>query len=426
MSTASEPSTRDDDAAQELPRRRRRWPWAVGAVIAVLGAAAIAIPQLLRPDDPAVQGALPDNVEYGRIGWTPHGSLAGDAGFIRDAAQRLPRADDITYYLLWAGHGADGADGDADIAYFAAYADGDDDVLDLLTVRKHTNSGWDDNMGYFSSETPQGSFDNAIIPLDVDSVDGFSGDDGGRYYLVDDESEAGGVTPIGGKALEQHDGVVRVDADDIADGVNAFSVETKYGKAYTSPALTDRLLAGSWTDDKAKKLLNSLPLTPESDNSSGMLDEALVELLEPKPVDFDSGRGFVVSALTHHVETYDGEYPPNPRGERSYLIIVSPGADPVASGPAQDGIGRETHLDLYDDFAAPVPDGLPGGPAVVVSGGPATTDPDLPVIGKPAKEGGPVVYGDAPDTTAVVFHGGKDDPSGTALVRQTPYDPLDD
>ncbi|SMX79792.1 MULTISPECIES: hypothetical protein [Brevibacterium] len=385
----------------------------------VIVIAAIAIPQILRPDDPAEDGALPSNIGYGLPSWTPHGSLADDAGFIRDGAKRLP--EDGEYTLLWAGQGADEDDSQSDFAYFASYTDADDVVLEFFVVRRDTDGRWSDSedVAIASSEHAPGSSWNSIIPLPLDAVEGFS-DDHDQFYLVRDNVRAEEITNLGGDLVDEHDHVVGVD-DEQPNSATILTVQISFGNsAYTSPSLFSPLLASSWKQSQAEGVLNLLRYTGHGESVALADDGALTELSYPEPVKFDEGTGFMVAARDHNVDYYKGIDPPNPRRQRSALIIAMPGHDPVVTGPALDGNGKETHLTVEDEYAVAVPEGIPGGPAVAVSGGSAKAMPKLPVIGKPLKKGGPMVFGDAPESTAIVFHSEQGNPRSTSLVVQHP------
>lgn len=415
-------SSENHDSTGGPPWWRRRWVWATGATVVVIAIAAFAIPQILRPSNPAEDGALPSNIGYGLPSWTPRGSLADDAGFIRDAAKRLPERDDAgqKYNLLWAGHGANGADGESDFAYFASYTGNEWTILEFFLVRRDSDGRWNDDGPQSYSEQAPGSSRNSVIPLPLDAVEGLSGDND-DYFLVSDDVPAGGIAALGGDRLREHDGIVGANSDVFGHhGMYNFTVRTPGGKAYTSAYLTEPLEDEDWTQAQAKAILEFLPTTSDSESVTLADEGALTELRRPEAVKFDGGIGFGVKAVDHHARYYEGIDPPNPRRQRSALIIAAPGHDPIVTGPALDGNGDETHPSLDADFAAAVPEGMPGGAAVAVSGGNAQAIPKLPVIGKPLKKGGPVVFGDAPESTAIVFHSEQGSPRSTSLVVQHP------
>lgn len=401
---------------------RRRWLWATGGAVVVIAVATIAIPQILQPDDPAEDGALPSDIGYGLPSWTPRGSLADDAGFIRDGAKRLPERDDDgdKYYLLWAGHGTNGADGESDFAYFASYTGDKSGILEFFLVHRYPDGHWSDDGPQSYSEQAPGSFRNSVIPLPLDAVEGLSGDNE-DYFLVSDDVAAGGIAALGGDRLREHDGVVGANSDVFGHyGMYNFTVRTPSGKAYTSPYLTEPLEAEDWTQAQAKAVLEFLPTTSDGASVALADDGALTELRRPEALKFDGGIGFGVQVVDHHFRYYEGIDPPNPGRQRSALIIAAPGHHPIVTGPALDGNGNETHPSLDADFAAAVPEGMPSGTAVAVSGGNAQAIPKLPVIGKPVKKGGPMVFGEAPESTAIVFHSEQGSPRSTSLVVQHP------
>lgn len=407
------------DSAGDRQWWKRRRLWVLGAVVvaALIMVSAIAIPRTLRPSDPAEDGALPSNIAYGRTEWAPRGSLANDAEFIRDAAKRLPEDDD--YVLLWAGRGADGADGESDFAFFVSPTENDNLVLELYLVRRYPDGDWGDDKPGLDTQQSSGSFSNAIMPLPLDAVEGLGGN-ADSFFLVRDDVYSSRVETLDGDRLDEHDDVISFDSDKTPYGAFGIAVRTFGGDAYTSPSLTEPLRADSWTRDQAETVLDYLPNIFAGGSTSLGDEGSLTHLGEPEMLEFDKGTGLGVTALDHGVKHYKGIDAPNPRRQRSALIIAAPGKYPIVSSPALDGGGSEAHPVEYADYAVAIPKGIPGGPAVAVSGGDTRLEPKLPVIGKPADKHGLTIFGKAPESTAVVFRDEGGSPRSTSLVVQHP------
>lgn len=409
-------------------RRPRTWLTVVIAAAIVAAAGLIWAGPLSPPDDPRAEGALPDRINYGSTAddWTPHGSLAGDAGFIRDMADKLPGGDERAYYVLWAGHGSYGADGEDDFALFVTHANpgGYRSVLELYLTRKDPSAKSDD--GVYTFEEQAGSFTNTIIGLPLEEVEGFPTDATTEFYLLRDDVVASSVQGVmGSTPPHQHNGVIATDEDTFGDDTPfVFTMSTtEDGAVYTSPAVTDPLSADDWTKKQAGLALSQFPSGSHSYSRPPLAaDGALATLGIPGKVRFGDKVGFVVTTLDNNIEVYKSIDPPNPHRQRSGVIIHEPGRDPVIAGPSVDGEGIEdnvpTNVDPLDvDYAVAVPDGLSVRHAVAVSGGTVRVAPDLPVIATPVDPGGPTIFGPAPQNTAVINFDGKT-PVRTSLVKQ--------
>lgn len=408
--------------ARGLPRTTRRWwAWVGGEAVTAIAVVAMVVavngvPEFMLESDPEAEGALPSDVEYGIGDWTPRGSLAGDAGFIRDAAAELLDEADKRYYFVWAGHAGDGPMREFDFAVFLSEIE-NSSVMHVNVARQDSDGHW----SVLKDKAEVGSPRNPIIPLPLDDVEGFGDTDKSDFYLLRDDVPTTGVKALEGNSLTVREGVLGTAEEDFEEETPAsFEVQTLRGDVFTSPALFRPLRNDMWTASQASRVLAQIPHRASHDGPKLADDSALAELRDPEPMDFEGETGFVVRTMDHNVRQWEEVDPPNPFLQQFGLIVAEPGQDVVVAGPPQDGRGKKYLPEIEAGFAVAAPEGLSTGPAVVVSGGTVSVEPDLPVVATAVEPGGPTIFGDAPESTAVIWHDQEQDPVRTAVVYQTP------
>ncbi|NYI69130.1 hypothetical protein [Spelaeicoccus albus] len=399
--------------------RKRRAGVAALTVAALVAALLVWHPWSRIPSDPLADGVLPQGTRYGAEGWTPRGSLANDSQFIHDAAERLRRDDGRRYWLLWAGRGSYGADGKSDFAIFAytSASDSHDGIYSSAKVRRHPDGHWDSDVDY-GYEFSGLSFANTVIQIPLDSIEGLR-KGANAYYLVRDD-----VTAISDKnkaPLKVHNGIVAVGSGEDSPKFGHFLTTTSNrGTEYTSSLLTKGLHADLWKRSEAKAALSPVIEATTTAGSSPLNVEAasqqLVYFDAPEPVRFAGGTGYVSQTIVYNVDYYNEKTGETESRTRSGVAVIRPGKATVFGSPAQDGSGREAREGPNADIAVSIPKGLPGGPAIVVTGSNAITTPSLPLIGKPKKSDGPRIFGHASDRTVVIWRDSHNQPTKTALV----------
>lgn len=408
--TATDTDTDTPVTGPDPRRRRRLLVLSVIAVGAVIAAVVLLVVRLTaEPDDVAIDGALGERVTYGLPQWPVRGSLAEDAQFQRDAVAQVRRGDgaDGNIALIWAGSGRSGSEESVDAAVFARpVPDSPVRAMDLEVVRRYEDGDWDTLVGEGRTVVSGG---NPVWPLPVDDVEGFDGDASAHYLLAGDV-DPGRVTTASGEELRVVDGVVGVE-EDLArqaggSDLLVFALRVDGDAVFSAVPLSRPLGEDSWTAERAETVVAALAETSGATDA----DDLLRELSDPREVRFDEGLAVVVPLQDHGVREGVGDEATRVGREQS-AVILPPQGEPILSETASPAVLAED-VEVFEQYAVAVPDGLPGGPAIVLTGGvqrdettevwTVRTEPDIPVIGRP-ESGAAAVLGPAPGATAVTW-----------------------